>query len=260
MAAHEQFADDLALYALGALPEGDGKLALEKHLETCASCRRELELLRGDMGLLSLSTMGPAPPERSRQRLVSAIASEPRGVSSRSRAPHNRWWQIALPCIAAASFAIAAALLWNRDVDLKRQLAGVQSAFSDQQDELTRAREVVATLQAPDAQQVTLVAAKTLPQPHGKAFYRRGTGSLVFLASNLPPIPADKVYELWLIPATGNPVPAGVFRPDEHGGAAVLNPPLPQGVQAKSFAVTLEPASGSHETPSGQFVIVGAGE
>jgi hypothetical protein len=40
----------------------------------------------------------------------------------------------------------------------------------------------------------------------------------------------------------------------------VVNPPLPVGVEAKTFAVTLEPDSGSHEAPRGTFVIVGIGE
>ena len=139
-------------------------------------------------------------------------------------------------------------------------MTSVQSIFSGQQEELARAREVVATLAAPESQQVTLVAAKALPQPHGKAFYLRSTGSLIFLASNLPVLPADKIYELWLIPTVGSPVAAGVFRPDAHGSAAVLNPPLSRGLEAKTFAVTLEPATGSHEAPRGQAVIVGAGE
>ena len=65
MSAHEQFADDLALLALGTL-QGDERVALEKHLEGCAACRRELERLRGDMALLALSAAGPAPPQRSR--------------------------------------------------------------------------------------------------------------------------------------------------------------------------------------------------
>ena len=56
MSAHEQFADDLALLAAGAL-QGDERVALEKHLEGCAACRRELERLRGDMALLALSRL-----------------------------------------------------------------------------------------------------------------------------------------------------------------------------------------------------------
>jgi len=67
MSVHEQFAEDLALYALNAL-EGDERAILEKHLAGCSECRLELEQLRGDGALLALSTMGPKPPLRARQR------------------------------------------------------------------------------------------------------------------------------------------------------------------------------------------------
>ena len=76
MSAHEQFAEDLALYALGSL-EGNERCALETHLETCASCRRELEVIRGDLAVVAMSAAGPQPPARSRERLMSAIAKEP---------------------------------------------------------------------------------------------------------------------------------------------------------------------------------------
>jgi anti-sigma-K factor RskA len=69
----------------------------------------------------------------------------------------------------------------------------------------------------------------------------RDRSSLIFLASNLQSLPAQKVYELWLIPINGAPIPAGIFKPDAHGGASVINPPLPKGVQAKAFAITVEP-------------------
>jgi anti-sigma-K factor RskA len=105
-----------------------------------------------------------------------------------------------------------------------------------------------------------LVAAKNAPQPQGKAIYQRKNRSLIFLASNLPQLPQDKIYELWLIPTSGAPIPAGLFKPDARGSATVVNPPLPEGVEAKNFAVTLEDESGSHEAPKGSFVIVGAGE
>ncbi len=285
MTAHQQFAEDLALYAMGSLPAGEEHRALEAHLQTCGPCREELMQLRGDMGLLSLSTIGPAPPERSRLRLMSAIAREPRAaatepvfqrsvepmVARRSEieadtgrrvertAPPRRWWAMA-PWAVAAAFLMVAVVLWKQAANLQQQLAGLQSVYSNQQEELTRARELVATLDAPESQQVTLVAVKALPQPHGKAFYRRSTGSLIFLASNLPALTADKVYELWLIPNAGSPVAAGVFRPDAHGSAAVLNPPLYNGLEAKTFVVTLEPAGGSHEAPRGTPVIVGVGE
>jgi anti-sigma-K factor RskA len=106
---------------------------------------------------------------------------------------------------------------------------------------------------------VTLVAAKTPPQPQGKAIYVRSRSSLIFLASNLPALPPQKAYELWLIPISGAPIPAGVFKPDAQGSATVINPPLPAGVEAKTFAITVEPEQGSW-VPTMPIVMVGAGE
>ena len=106
---------------------------------------------------------------------------------------------------------------------------------------------------------VTLVAAQAPPQPQGKAIYVRDRSSLIFLASNMPALPPQKAYELWLIPTNGAPIPAGVFKPDARGSATVIEPPLPAGVEAKAFAITVEPEQGS-TTPTMPIVMMGAGE
>src|SRR4029077_7094971 len=100
MSAHQQFADDLALLALEAL-HGEERAALEKHLEDCPACRRELERLRGDMALLALSASGPAAPQRSRARLLKAIAKEPRAQKTRARRSSS--WTF-LPWLAGGTF------------------------------------------------------------------------------------------------------------------------------------------------------------
>jgi len=135
----------------------------------------------------------------------------------------------------------------------------MQSEAARDQVELRRAHEIVSTLTASDAMRVTLVAAKTPPQPQGKAIYVRDHSDLIFIASNMPAAPVKKAYELWLIPTSGAPIPAGVFKPDAHGSATVVNPPLPAGVEAKAFAITIEPESGS-ATPTMPIVMLGAGE
>jgi anti-sigma-K factor RskA len=75
----------------------------------------------------------------------------------------------------------------------------------------------------------------------------------------MPALPPQKAYELWLIPTSGAPIPAGVFKPDAHGSASVVNPPLPAGAEAKAFAITVENESGS-ATPTMPIVMMGAGE
>ncbi len=256
MSAHEQFADDLALLALGAL-QGDERVTLERHLAECSSCRRELKWLRGDMALLALSASGPAPPRRSRERLLKAIAKEPRAQKSTERRVSVLW--TSLPWLAAAALLLVAAFFWQQSDRLAQRVAHLQDESAQQQAQLERAREVVSTLTSTDALRVTLVAAQTPPQPQGKAIYVRDRSSLIFLASNMPSLPPQKAYELWLIPTNGAPIPAGVFKPDVRGSATVIEPPLPAGVEAKAFAITVEPEQGS-STPTMPIVMMGAGE
>jgi anti-sigma-K factor RskA len=68
------------------------------------------------------------------------------------------------------------------------------------------------------------------------------------------PAPANKSYQLWVVPMEGKPVSAGVI---DHGGP--IHPwmmKLPQGMAAKAFAVTLEPVGGMPQ-PTGPMVLVG---
>lgn len=262
---HEQFAEDRALYALNAL-EGEDRANLEKHLATCSACKLELEQLRGDGALLALSTLGPKPPLRSRQRLLDAVAKEVPSLSHRTRKdgpssaarPRRSWWGV-LGWAATAAVIVFAASLWKENAALKESLSNLRSLASQQTLELERVRRVASAITDPEVQHFTLVAVKTPPQPQGKAFYLRNRSNLVFVANNMPALPPQKAYELWLIPAQGTPIPAGVFKPDAHGSATVVNPPLPAGAEAKAFAITVENESGA-TTPTMPIVMMGTGE
>ena len=258
MSTHEQFADDLALYALEAL-DGPQRAAVEEHVESCAACRRELEGLRGDMALLALSASGPHPPQRSRDRLMSAIAAD-RPLTVPERSVGATGWFGRLGWLAAALVLLGAALLMNREREtnaaLQHEIASLQTKTAAQDAELQRVRSEFEAFTGPSAQPVTLVVAANHPQPQGKAIYVPTSGKLLFVASNLPALPDDKAYELWLLPSTGAPVPAGVFHPDAKGSGAVLNPPLTAGVAAKGFAITIESKEGS-PVPTTKPMMVG---
>jgi len=255
MSSHEQFAEDLALHALGALG-GEERASLEKHLELCPECRLELDRLRGDMALMSMATSGPKPPQRARQRLLEAIAKEPR-VPAAFRSRRFNWWAAAGWAAAAAMFVVVVQLR-RENFALRESVSKLAQLTNQQTIDLANATRAMDALTTPEAQVVTLVAAKAPPQPQGKAFYLKNRSALVFVANNLPPLPPDKIYELWLIPPGAAPIPAGLFKPDSRGNATVVNPPgLPSGVEAKVFAVTLESASGPHDAPHGPGVMQG---
>jgi len=255
MSVHEQFAEDLALHALGAL-DGADKHALEQHLAQCSSCRSELSALQSDAALLALSATGPAPSSRVRDDLLRATTPEPRVVEVAVR---RRPWVLAFSFSLAAVLALVAVFLWTENRGLTISLADTNRNFSLQQDQLNQAQDLINTLTSQDARRITLVAAKSVPQPQGKVFYLPAKAHLVFLASNMAPLPPGRAYELWLIPINGAPIPAGLFKTDAHGSGSIVNPPLRAGVEAKAFAITVEPESGS-AAPTSQILMVGAGE
>jgi anti-sigma-K factor RskA len=257
---HEQFADDLALYALNDL-QGADRQELETHLETCASCRRELQALRSDLGLLGLSSGGPQPPSRSKDRLMRAIAAEPRGASVPSPAaePKTSWWSSLIPALAALCLLIVAVALWHNNGRLKDAIAELHGRNEDQATQLDQMRREMALMTAPDAVHVSLSPQKVGKQPNGTAIFSPARKRMMFMASNLAPVPEGKAYELWIIPTKGAPMPAGVFKPDEHGNAIMMDHPMPEGVEAKAFAITLENESGS-DKPTSPILLMGEGE
>jgi hypothetical protein len=232
----------------------------------------ELEQLRGDGALLALSTAGPRPPVRARQRLLDTVAKEAASAPTLSQktrkdgatgvmSPRRSWWGV-LGWAATLAVLVFAASLWKENAALRSDVSTWRNVASQQELELGHAHDVVATLTSSDVQRVTLVSlvsVKTPPQPQGKAFYLRNRSSLLFIANNLPPLPPQKAYELWLIPVQGAPIPAGVFKPDAHGSATVVNPPLPGGAEAKAFAITVENEAGA-TSPTMPIVMMGTGE
>jgi len=162
----------------------------------------------------------------------------------------------------AAGLAVTTGVFYHEREVMQESIRNATSAQASRLDELTTevaaARQVMDTLTDRSAMRVTLTKGKAAPVPQGKATYVANNGSLIFLASNLEPLQPGKTYELWLIPAVagGSPIPAGTFRPDERGNASVIMPPLPKGVEAKAFGVTVENEGGS-ATPTQPIILAG---
>jgi anti-sigma factor RsiW len=73
--------------------------------------------------------------------------------------------------------------------------------------------------------------------------YSAEEGAMVVTGDDVPPIPADETYQLWMVDETGA-VPAGTFRPDDSGHVGVRVDADPSG---SVVGVTLEPSGGSEQ-------------
>jgi anti-sigma-K factor RskA len=159
--------------------------------------------------------------------------------------------------LLAALFAVVAAVLAHHTAWLRSELNTAQGGTAQMKMQLDHANQIVAVLSSPQSAHVVLSETRQPVHPVGQVSWLQSQGALVFVAGGLRDLPADKAYELWLIPAGGKaPIPAGLFRPDPDHGATVVLPPLPAETEAKRFEVTVEPGRGS-ETPSLPIVMQG---
>jgi anti-sigma-K factor RskA len=264
MNGHLQFEEDFELYVLEVL-DGEDKAAIEAHLAGCAECRAKLENARAWMTLLGLAVPSAAPAAPVRERVLQEFRAH-RVVGGASAAvtsiPTRRSPWAPLWALAAVVLLAAAGWLRFENGRLSRELAELEAEHKQLvQDnrrfaaETARAQAALEVLTAPETLKVELTAAAARPVPHGKAFYNSSKG-LIFYATDLAPLPAGRTYELWLIPTEGAPVGAGLFNSDPHGNGEVVLPTLPQGLTAKAFAVTIEPAGGV-PAPTGPKVLIG---
>lgn len=161
--------------------------------------------------------------------------------------------------VLAIVFAVTAAVLAHHLAWLRSELNAAQGGSAQMRVQLDHANQVVAVLTSPESAHVVLSETRQTAHPVGQVSWLQSAGALVFVAGGLRDLPADKAYELWLIPTGGRaPIPAGLFRPDPDHGATLVLPPVPAETAAKRFEVTVEPGRGS-ETPSLPIVMDGEG-
>ncbi|HMG87244.1 MAG TPA: anti-sigma factor [Terracidiphilus sp.] len=257
--------EDLVLYAMQAMQSHE-LAAVRLHLEQCAECRQALAEVNGDLALVAMSVEQKPLPEGARARFVERVAADAAqkgkgGVApvvSIERKRPARTAAVWIGWLAAAASLLFAISLQQKVRVLNDQLAQQQQLVEQQAVANARAQQVLDVLTAPAAKRVLLTAAKAKPEPTGRAIYLAESGGLVFQANDLGQLAENKTYELWVIPADGKaPIPAGLFRPDAAGSASVVLPPLPRGVPAKAFGVTIEKAEGA-ATPTAPIILVGA--
>ena len=272
--------DDLVLFAMQLLPREEAEAAAA-HIENCPECRRELAEVQGDLALFAQTVEMQPPPSGARERFLQQVAQEKkpvpidlpvehelpsRGFGGRyslaeEELPKRSFPGKIFPWIGwalAAGLAVTAGNLYVQREMMRGSMDEQSSQIAQLTTDAATAHQVMDTMTDPTAMRVTLTKSPATAVPQGRATYVPSKGTLIFLANNMEPLQPSKVYELWLIPANGSdPIPAGTFHPDEHGNASVIMPPLPKGVEAKAFGVTIENEGGAQK-PTMPIIMAGA--
>jgi anti-sigma-K factor RskA len=250
---YDRFAEQAAPYVLGALT-GPEQLDFEAHLAVCSACASEVRGFAPVVEALAIATPEAAPESGVRRALVLRLRDQ-RGFQA-------AWLGLAASALLVVGLGAYAVQLRGRVTGLDARLdeAGTRAASSERQiaglkRTAVEAQTTASVLAAPDLARVDLGGQPSAPAATARVFWSRSRG-MVFTASDLPNLPAGRVYQLWVLTSQPAPISAGLLRPDSDGRVAAVfatSPDLPRPI---AMAVTLEPEGGVL-SPTGDKYLVG---
>jgi anti-sigma-K factor RskA len=270
---HDDLVGLAPAYVLGAL-EPDERRTFETHLAGCDVCASEVRSLGRVTAGLAQSVPQVTPRATLRDRVLLAVAGDARATAVGAReATHpktverSRWvmgnWLAYAACVALATVAVLYAMnLRARVESLEARLEAAQLRLAAADRAMVDARRVafenlsaMAVLAAADLTRVDLQGEPAAPQAAGRALWSRESG-MVFAATNLPPLPEKRIYQVWLVPGGAPPISAGLVAPDETGRSVAIFR-IPVDVTGPvTVAVTIEPEGGV-PAPTGAFYLTG---
>jgi hypothetical protein len=128
------------------------------------------------------------------------------------------------------------------------------------EDSLAQQTALLEVIRSKGMQVAVMGGLEPSPAGYGKILWDPEARRAILHISNLPPIPADKDYQLWVI-RDQKPVDAGVFHVavEKAGGDLYRIENLVEADRKRinAFAVTLEPKGGLPQ-PSGKMYLLGS--
>ena len=251
----EELKEMYELYAMGVSADPE-KTEIAEHLSRgCKACTDGVRLAMETVSFLGALAPMVEPPARLRARVLAIAAAQPK--------PSRFWnWQHAWMGVAA-SLALVSLGLWNHMIGMDRSLDEARQqvlAMTESQERdraiIQRARGALNFLNQAETRLVTSSGTSIELPPKARVFVNKRTGVLL-MAGNLPKLGPGKIYEMWLIPKGGAPVPAGLFQPDETGTALHLRPGEMDVASTAAVAISVEPEAGSSAPTTTPILVMG---
>ena len=266
----ERMEEQASLYVLGGLPAEEAR-AFESAMASDGELRKLVEALRLSRDALAGSLPEIAPPPALKQAILAQIEAQEKIVPLKA-GPEERsgGWQTWLPWAMAACLAILCAVSLSQQANERqtiteqaKQLAEMNRMADSLRNQTANLQQAVVALQETNRLagiRIAMLNSQLADAPKAVAVslwddqQQRG----VFLVENLPPLTADKDYQLWVMdPKYPSPVSAGVFQVDAQGNVRLQFKADKLIGTADKFAVTKEPKGGLPTPTLTNLVLIG---
>ncbi len=247
---HEKFGELKDAYALGALPE-DELRDFEEYLAVHPERRSEVDELNSIAALLAVSPADQEPPKRLRRSVMAMVNAEAAGSrQERRRVSSPSSWRASLDrlrdafpariALGAAAAVVVGLLSWN--VLLQSEVQNLDGRNSELQAEIEDARfDGSGGSEAVETRVLAMQGEGEMSESDAEVMAFEGDRAIL-VAENMPSLPDDRTFQIWVIDEEGGAKPSGIFQPNGDPVAAVVKQPI-EG--AETIAVTVEPAGGS---------------
>jgi Anti-sigma-K factor rskA len=239
----EELRDHYDLYSLDIAEEpvrGEIRAHLDRGCAVCmAGVKRSLEITT----LMGAAANQAQPSPKLRRRILASVGSYDRRSS---------WlpaWAVAL-AMAALLVAVYFAVSGRR---YSQEAAHLRDQMRNETAQMARLAQAFAIVSGPRTTEVSFGGAQPRP-PQGRVFLNPARGVLL-IASNLPRTPADKIYEMWIIPRGAKPVPAGLFQSQDDGSAMHVQAGTVDLASTAAVAVTVENQAGADQPTTTPLIV-----
>lgn len=267
----QHFEDLCAGFVLDAL-EPEEREEFEQLLQNASEEERELyQRMRSAANQIAFSIDETEAPEAVRERILRQVRTgeerdEESSIQTLSEGEEEAEGFDRTTFALAASFALLLVTLslvfysFNLSFEISTQeevIQEQQTRISELQNEIEQKEELLSILESREVDLVLMSGMEANPNGYGKVIWDAQSNRALLQVSNLPAVPSDKIYQLWII-KNNKPVSAGVFSvndPDKDSFFKIEEMNGPE-QPADAFAVTMEPKGGMPQ-PTGDWYLMG---
>lgn len=273
---NEQFEELCAGYVLHALDEKE-RNRFEKMLADATDDQQRLyQELWSAANQLAFSVQENEPSDALKKRIMDTVKSgsdrqeasatsiEEEEAQTRDEEKEDSFNWPALAAAASFALLIVSLSLLFYSFNLSSEISNQETVIAEQKTTITelkskleRKEEMLAILGSRDVDMVVMAGLEVNPDGYGKVLWDSENQRALLQVSNLPAVPKNKDYQLWII-RNNKPVSAGVFAVHDTSNNFFKIEEMAKADEqsANAFAITMEPKGGVPQ-PTGDMYLLG---